>query len=100
MLVGLVQALIFDGDFPLMPYFVIPAVAALITGVILLVVTVLRSGVLPRWAAGALLVGAVVMVGFNEQTAAAWLALPFGFAWIAVGCAMWARAAIGATRSG
>lgn len=90
-LASLVQALLFDGDFPLMPYFVIPGVAALIIGSIMVAVTVLRSGVLPRWAAASLVVGAVAMVGFNEQTAAAWLAIPFGLAWIAVGCALWSR---------
>lgn len=91
MLAGLVQALVFDGDFLLMPYFVIPGVASLIIGLVLLAATVLRSGVLPRWAAVSLLVGAVAMVGFNEQTRAAWLALPFGLAWIAVGYALWVK---------
>ncbi|MDQ3029061.1 MAG: hypothetical protein M3R09_03305, partial [Actinomycetota bacterium] len=70
---SLFQALVFDGDLPLMPYFVIPGIAALIVGFVLLAVTVLRSGVLPRWAAASLLVGALAMTGFNEQTAAAWL---------------------------
>jgi hypothetical protein len=91
MLASLVQALVFDGDFLLMPYFVIPGIAALIVGCVLLAVTVLSSGVLPRWAAVSLLVGAVAMVGFNEQTMAAWLALPFGLAWIAVGYALWVK---------
>lgn len=90
-LASVVQSLVFDGDFSLMPNFVIPGIAALIVGFVLLAVAVLRSGVLPRWAAGSLLVGAGAMVGFNEQTAAAWLALPFGLAWIAVGCALWVR---------
>lgn len=88
-LAGLAQALVFDGDFPLMPYFVVPAVAASIIGVVVLAVTVLRSRVLPGWAGGSLMVGALAMVGFNEQTEAAWLALPFGVAWIAVGYALW-----------
>ena len=100
---GLVPALLFDGDFPLMPYFVIPGIAALIIGLGLLAVTVLRSGVLPRWAAVSLLVGTLAMVGFNEQTAAAWLAIPFGLAWIAVGYGLWVRqpdpAAADATRT-
>ena len=86
---GLIQALLFAGDFPLMPYFVIPGIAAFIVGLLLLAWTVLRSAVLPRWAAVSLLVGCVAMVGFNEQTAAAWLAIPFGLAWIAVGVARW-----------
>ncbi len=88
---SLFQALVFDGDLPLMPYFVIPGIAALIVGFVLLAVTVLRSGVLPRWAAASLLVGALAMTGFNEQTAAAWLAIPFGLAWIVVGYALWIK---------
>ncbi len=86
---GLVQAMVFEGDFLLMPYFVVPGIAALIIGFVLLAVTLLRSSVLPRWAAVSLLVGAVTMMGANEQTRAAWLAIPFGLAWIAVGYALW-----------
>lgn len=89
MAAGLIQALFFDGDFPLMPYFVIPGAAALIVGILLLSITVLRSGVLPRWATASLLIGTVAMMGFNEQTHAAWLAIPFGFGWMAVGFALW-----------
>ena len=85
----LVQAVLFGGDFPLMPYFVIPGIAGLVIGVLLIAVTVLRSGILPRWAAIALVVGAVTMLAFNEQTHAAWFGLPFGFAWLAVGYALW-----------
>lgn len=88
---GLVQALAFDGDFLLMPYFVIPGIAALVIGLLLLAAAVLRSGVLPRWAAVALFIGALAMLGFNEQTHRAWLALPFGLAWIAVGYALWVQ---------
>lgn len=90
---GLVQALLFDGDFPLMPYFVIPGIAGLLIGVLLLAWSVLRSGVLPRWAAGSLLLGSLAMVGFNEQTHAAWLGIPFGLAWMAVGYALWTHPA-------
>jgi hypothetical protein len=31
------------------------------------------------------------MLGFNDQDARALLAVPFGLAWIAVGCALWAE---------
>ena len=86
---GLIQALAFDGDFPLMPYFVIPGVAALIVGILLLTTTVIRSGVLPRWAAASLLIGSVAMMAFNEQTNAAWFGVPFGLGWMAVGLALW-----------
>ncbi len=90
-LAAVVQALVFSGDFLLMPYFVVPGIAALIIGFVLLAVTVLRCGVLPRWAAVSLLVGVVTMMGANEQTRAAWLAIPFGLAWIAVGYALWVK---------
>lgn len=86
---GLVQALLYEGDFPLMPYFVIPGLAALVLGLVLLGVSVLRSGVLPLWASIVLLVGTAAMIGFNEQTHAAWLGLPFGLAWMAVGYVLW-----------
>ena len=86
---GLIQAVAFDGDFPPMPYFVVPGIAALIIGVVLLGITILRSGVLSRGAAIVLLVGTLAMLGFNEQTTAAWLAIPFGLGWMAVGYALW-----------
>lgn len=88
---GVLQGVVYEGDFPLMPYFVIPGLAALVIGVVALAVTVLRSGVLSRWAAIVLLAGTLLMLGFNEQTTAAWLAIPFGLAWVAVGYALWAR---------
>lgn len=86
---GLVQALLYEGDFPLMPHFVIPGIGALVIGFVVLGVSVLRSGVLPRWASIGLLLGTAAMAGFNEQTHAAWLGLPFGLAWMAVGYALW-----------
>lgn len=91
-LASLIQALVFDGDFLLMPYFVIPGVAAFVIGFALLAVAVLRSGVLPRWTAWTLLAGTVTMLGSNEQTERAWLAIPFGLAWIAVGYALYREA--------
>lgn len=97
---GLVNAVLFDGDFSLMPYFVWPALLALVVGFVLLGVMVLRSGVLPRWAALALLTGTALLVGFNEQTTAAWLGVPFGLAWIAVGYALWAAGRSGRAVAG
>lgn len=51
----LLQSVFFEGDFGPMPYFVVPGLAALVVGVVVLALTVLRSGILPFWAAGALL---------------------------------------------
>ncbi len=88
---GLIQALFFGGDFPLMPYFVIPGVLALVVGFVLLGIAILAAGVLPRWGALLLIVGALAMLGFNEQTALALLAVPLGVAWSAVGYVLWSE---------
>jgi hypothetical protein len=86
---SLVQGFVYDGDYPLMPYFVIPGVLALVVGFVLLGIAVLLAGVLPRWAAALLVVGSLAMLGFNDQNAQALLALPNGIAWIAVGYVLW-----------
>ena len=86
---GLAQALLFGGDFPAMPLFVLPGMLALVTGFLLLGVAVLRAGAVPRWAGGLLMVGALALLGFNDQNAQALLAVPFGLAWVAVGTALW-----------
>lgn len=86
---SLVQAVFFDGDFPLMPYLVIPGALALIAGIFTLGVAILRSRVLPRWAAALLVAGALAMLGFNEQTGAVFMAIPLGIAWMAVGYVLW-----------
>jgi hypothetical protein len=88
-LAGLIQALFFNGDFPLMPGFVVPGVLAVIVGFVLLGIAILRAGVLPRWAALLFIVGALAMLGFNEQTWRTLMALPLGVAWVAVGYVLW-----------
>lgn len=86
---SLVQAVFFGDDFPLMPYFVIPGGLALVAGFLLLGLAILRARVLPRWAAALLIVGALAMLGVNDQNAQMLLAIPFGVAWVAVGYALW-----------
>jgi hypothetical protein len=86
---SLIQGVLYDGDYPLMPYFVIPGVLALVVGFVLLGLAVLRARVLPRWAAGLLIVGTLAMLGFNDQNAQALMAIPFGIAWVAVGYVLW-----------
>jgi hypothetical protein len=93
LLASLVQALLFAGDFVLMPYFVIPALTAVVLGFVLVGVTVLRAGVLPRWSGVLLIVGALAMLIANEQTTLVLLLVPFGLAWIAVGYLLWSRGA-------
>ena len=86
---SLIQGILYDGDYPLMPYFVIPGVLALVVGFVLLGIAVLRARVLPRWAAVLLVVGSLAMLGFNDQNAQALMAVPFGVAWMAVGYVLW-----------
>ncbi len=82
---SLVQGIFFNNDFWAMPYLVIPAALALVIGCVLLGVAILRSGVLPRWAAALVIIGALALLGMNEQNAQVLLAIPFGIAWVAVG---------------
>jgi hypothetical protein len=86
---SLIQGILFDGDYPLMPYFVIPGVLALVVGFVLLGLAVLQAKVLPRWTAVLLIVGTLAMLGFNDQNARALMAIPNGIAWVAVGYVLW-----------
>jgi hypothetical protein len=96
---SLIQGVLYDGDYPLMPYFVIPGVLALVVGFVLLGLAVLRAGVLPRWATALLIVGTLAMLGFNDQNAQALMAIPFGIAWVAVGYVLWSGESETARRS-
>ena len=88
----LVQAIFFGGDFPFMPHFVVPGLLALVVGFLLAGIAILRSGVLPRWVAVLVIVGALAMLVVNEQTARVLLMIPFGVAWVAVGYVLWSGA--------
>jgi len=83
----LVQSIFFDGDFPLMPTFVIPGMLALAIGFLLFSVALLR--VLPRWAGALLVIGSLAILGANDQNEQILMAIPFGIAWIAVGYVLW-----------
>jgi hypothetical protein len=86
---SVIQGILFDGDYPLMTYFVIPGVLALVVGFVLLGLAVLQAKVLPRWAAVLLIVGTLAMLGFNDQNSRALMAIPNGIAWMAVGYVLW-----------
>jgi len=86
---SLIQGILFEGDYPYMPYFVIPGVLALVVGFVLLGLAVLRARVLPRWAGVLLIVGTLAMLGFNDQNALALMAIPNGIGWAAVGYVLW-----------
>lgn len=88
---SLIQSIFFGGDFLLMPYFVIPGLLAMVVGFVLLGLAILRSRVLPRWAAALLIIGALAMLASNEQTARVLLTIPLGVAWVAVGYVLWSE---------
>jgi len=85
----LAQTVFFDGDFPLMPYFVIPGGLALILGFALVGIAVLRAGTLPRWTSALLVASTIAMLGFNDQNALVLLGMPFALAWMAAGYILW-----------
>ena len=89
---SVIQGILYEGDYPLMPFFVIPGVLVLVVGFSLLGIAVLLSRVLPRWAAVLLVAGSLAMLGFNDQNAQALMAIPFGIGWIAVGYSLWSGA--------
>jgi hypothetical protein len=95
---SLVQAIFFAGDFPLMPYVFVPGGLALVVGLLLLGLAILRAGVLPRWVVALLIVGTLVMLGFNDQNARVLLAIPFGMAWVAMGYTVWSETGESAPR--
>ena len=46
---------------------------------------------LPRWGAMALMIGSAAFFFFDTDPARAWVALPYGAAWVAVGYLLWSR---------
>ena len=87
---GLIQALFFSGDFPGIPYIVIPALLGLVVGLLLIGIFILRSGVLPRW------LGISFMVSLRRSCGrpmnrlpAVLLFIPFGLAMVAAGYLIW-----------
>lgn len=86
---GIAAAVFVSDDLPWMPLLVVPGILATVVGFFLIGVAVLRSGVLPRWSGAILIVGSLILLAANEQTAAVLFSVPFGLAWIAVGHQMW-----------
>lgn len=82
---ALVNEVFYDGDFPLMPAFVLPGAVLVAAGLGAVGWTLLRSRLLPRWVSALLVVGALLLPVANEQTSAVLLAVPFGVAWAVAG---------------
>ena len=88
---GLAQAVFFGGSFGWMPYLVLPGMAAVAAGFLLVGFALVRAREVPGWCGALLVLGSVAALGSNEQTAAVLLLLPVGVAWMAVGCAVLAK---------
>lgn len=78
-----IQAILYAGDFPAMPSFVIPGGILLAAGVLLLGIAIYR--LMPAWVGTFLVVSAVALVFGNDQDARVLLYVPFGLAWMAIG---------------
>ncbi len=63
----------------------------LMVGSLMVGAAALLAGTLPRWGAAALMVGSLVFFLFDTDPARAWLALPYGAAWVVVGYLMWVK---------
>ena len=88
LLAGSVLLLALD-DFSAAPLVVIPAFIALLAGVLLSGVALLRTRALTRPAALALISGSLAFLAFDSESARTWFALPFGAAWVWLGYALW-----------
>lgn len=86
---GLIQAFFFAGDFPGMPYFVVPGLLAVVTGLVLIGIFIIRSRVLPKWLGVFLVVSSLALLAANEQAQTVLLAIPFGVAMMVAGYLMW-----------
>jgi hypothetical protein len=74
------QALLFDGDRAAMPADFLPAVAAVVAGLLLLMVAVIRTRVVPLWV-WALAGATLLLVPFgNQENTTVLLDIPFGLA--------------------
>lgn len=83
--VSVIQAVFYGGDFPGMPFFVVPGLLAVVAGFLMMGLFILRSGVFPRWLGIFLMVSTFFLLVANEQTPAVLLAIPFGLAMAAAG---------------
>lgn len=86
-----ITAAMTGGMSPLMPYFVVPGLLAIIVGFLLLGVAVLRARVLPFPVALLLIASLLAMFAINDQNWRVLMAVPFGVAWMAVGYALWSE---------
>jgi hypothetical protein len=82
---NVVQAVFFDGDLAVMPAIFLPAIAAMVLGLALLMVTAIRARVVPLWA-GVVVALTLLLIPFgNQENTSVLLDIPFGLAWTLAG---------------
>jgi hypothetical protein len=74
-----------DNDWEGMPGLVVPGVALLALGLVLVAVVVIRARVLPTALSVLLLAGVLALPFANEQTSRILLAVPFALTWLGAG---------------
>jgi hypothetical protein len=84
-LVGAALSIVSVGSWPL----ILIGSYALMLGSLLVGAAAFGARTLPRWGTAVLMVGSAAFFVFNTETTAAWFALPYGVAWIAVGYLLW-----------
>jgi hypothetical protein len=96
-LANLVQAAFFHGDLHAMPAIFLPSVAAVVIGLAVLMVLVIRARLVPLWA-GALVGLSVLLVPFgNEENTTVLLDIPLGLAMALAGALIVRRGAAAPT---
>ena len=83
-----IQALFFNGDFPLMPFFVLPGLLALVLGFLLLDIALMRTHMIARWVGVLWLLSALILLGFNTEDVRVLFAVPLGISWVLVGACL------------
>lgn len=66
------------------------AFIAMMVGVVVLAVDLLRQGAVPRVVFVALALAALLLLAFNTEDTRAWLGVPFGAVWVWLGAVLWA----------
>jgi len=62
---------------------------AILGGLLLFGIAALRAGVLPRWASVLIFLTPILFYLFYSEDSRAWLLVPFGAAWVALGYLLW-----------
>jgi len=68
---------------------VMPGLLLMVIGSMLFGGAIMQAHVFSRRTGQLLMIAALALIGFNTEDARAWMAVPFGLAWIALGWELW-----------